>query len=186
MAVKRTTWHLQACLRMRGYTSKANCEELGSGRGDDGQRLGGCGGLLRVGGDLLPLEPQEGSSIRNGRWQSNPLKCFCTWCLLCTPVHSSVPSTQYCVCNLSVVQSITPGNPLKVELAGREAPTPPAMTLVVGARFTRVLSQRLRTKARTTPTSHSIGHTEVFSLDMISDVRECGSADKFFVITRFA
>ena len=45
---------------------------------------------------------------------------------------------------------MTPGNPLKVE-AGREAPTPPAMTLVVGARFTRALSQRLRTKARKTP-----------------------------------
>ena len=41
MAVKRTIWHLQACLQMRGYTSKKYCEELGSGRGDDGQRLGG-------------------------------------------------------------------------------------------------------------------------------------------------
>ena len=41
VAVKRTIWHLQACLQMRGYTSKKNCEELGSGRGDDGQRLGG-------------------------------------------------------------------------------------------------------------------------------------------------
>ena len=60
-----------------------------------------------------------------------------------------------------------------------------AMTPVVGAKLTRAFSQRLRAKARKTLASHSVGHTEVFSLDLISDVCEFGSRNKSFVITRF-
>ena len=59
------------------------------------------------------------------------------------------------------------------------------MTPVVGARFTRALPQRLLAKARETLTSYSVKHTEVFSLDLISDVCEFGSRNKSFVITRF-
>ena len=44
--------------------------------------------------------------------------------------------------------------------AGREAPTPPAVTPVVGGRFTRALSQRLRAKVRKTLTSYSVGQRE--------------------------
>ena len=52
----------------------------------------------------------------------------------------------------------TQGNPLQVELEGK--PTPPAVTPVVGGRFTRAFSQRLRAKVRKTLTSYSVGQRE--------------------------
>ena len=60
---------------------------------------------------------------------------------------------------LLAVRSINARKPA-ASRAGREAPTPPAMTPVVGGRFTKALSQRLRAKVRKTLTSYSVGQRE--------------------------
>ena len=67
---------------------------------------------------LVVWSYSEEPNSRNSRWQSHPPSVSQSGACYVPSTQYPVHSTQYCICNLSAVQSITPGNPLQLELQG--------------------------------------------------------------------